>query len=142
MKVATRVNLYFLVEDEKSFFKVLPVWLGFLEKKYHRAGAVCELTENSYLLESGQGVTQIVTKALFASLDTILEHPGVVDEFIVIIDAENFDAEMRKNEIMNLIAKHYPDHGKWMFNVRIFVCDCCFETSHQRTCCRDYRNTG
>lgn len=39
---------------------------------YKRVADIQEVEENNYILQSGQGVTQLVTKVLFDTIDTIL----------------------------------------------------------------------
>ena len=81
------MNFYFLLEDEKSFLKVLPNWLEYMGVDYKRVADIQEVEENNYILQSGQGVTQLVTKVLFDTIDTILLNPGKIDKLIVILDA-------------------------------------------------------
>ena len=73
------MNYYFLLEDEKSFLKVLPLWLEYMNFGIKRVPDIQEVQENNYVLQSGQGVTQLVTKALFDTIDTILLNPGKID---------------------------------------------------------------
>ncbi len=58
------MNFYFLLEDEKSFLKVLPQWLEYMDFGYSRVADIQEVKENNYILQSGHGVTQLVTKVL------------------------------------------------------------------------------
>lgn len=57
------MNFYFLLEDEKSFLKVLPSWLQCMGFDYSRVADIYEVQENNYVLQSGQGVTQLVQKS-------------------------------------------------------------------------------
>lgn len=82
------MNFYFLLEDEKSFLKVLPQWLEYMDFGYSRVADIQEVKENNYILQSGHGVTQLVTKVLFDTLDTILLNPGKIDKLVIILDAE------------------------------------------------------
>ena len=52
------MNYYFLLEDEKSFLKVLPSWLEHMGFGYERVADIQGVKENTYVLQSGQGVTQ------------------------------------------------------------------------------------
>ena len=70
------MNFYFLLEDEKSFLKVLPSWLKHVNFDCHRVADIKEVKENNYILQSGQGVTQLVTKVIFDTIDTISLNPG------------------------------------------------------------------
>ena len=87
------MNLYFLLEDEKSFLKVLPRWLEYMNFGYTRVADICNVQQNDYVLQSGQGVSQLVDKVLFETIDTILLNPGKVDILVVILDAEELEIE-------------------------------------------------
>lgn len=121
------MNFYFLLEDEKSFLKVLPSWLEYMNFIGIRVADIHDVQENSYVLQSGQGVTQLVTKALFDTIDTILLNPGKIDELVIILDAEELEADSREQQVMEQINKHY-EIDKFDFAIKIFVCNNCFET--------------
>lgn len=116
------MNFYFLLEDEKSFLKVLPNWLEYMGVDYKRVADIQEVEENNYILQSGQGVTQLVTKVLFDTIDTILLNPGKIDNLIVILDAEELKVEERKSEIIRKINEHYPNR-EFDFEIVILVCN-------------------
>lgn len=121
------MNFYFLLEDEKSFLKVLPLWLEYMGFAYERVADIQEVKENNYILQSGQGVTQLVTKVLFDTIDTILLNPGKIDQLVIILDAEELDIEERKQEIYEQIGKNYNVKA-FDFDIVILVCNHCFET--------------
>ena len=79
------MNFYFLLEDEKSFLKVLPSWLEHVNFDCHRVADIKEVKENNYILQSGQGVTQLVTKVIFDTIDTILLNPGKIDTLVIVL---------------------------------------------------------
>lgn len=118
------MNYYFLLEDEKSFLKVLPSWLEHMGFGYERVADIQGVKENTYVLQSGQGVTQLITKVLF---DTILMNPGKIDKLVIILDAEELEIEQRKKEVNEQIKNHYQ--GRQLdFEIVILVCNRCFET--------------
>ena len=43
------MNFYFLLEDEKSFLKVLPNWLEYMGVDYKRVADIQEVEENNYI---------------------------------------------------------------------------------------------
>ena len=86
------MNYYFLLEDEKSFIKVLPEWLKYMGIQNTRVQDITYVRENNYVMQSGQGVTQLITRVLFQTIDTILLNPGKIDELIVILDSEEYMA--------------------------------------------------
>ena len=123
------MNYYFLLEDEKSFIKVLPEWLKYMGIQNTRVQDITYVQENNYVMQSGQGVTQLITKVLFQTIDTILVNPGVIDELIVILDSEEYNEQQRKNQVEDIIEKYLQDKNyKVNFSYRVFVCNHCFET--------------
>ena len=117
------MNYYFLLEDEKSFMKVLPYWLKYMGFQHERVADISDVCENSYVLQSGQGVTQLITKALFDTIDTLMNNPYKIDKLVVIVDAEDKTIEERKKEIYDRILKKY-DTILFVFEIVIipFVC--------------------
>lgn len=123
------MNYYFLLEDEKSFIKVLPKWLEYMGFYNKRVADITEITKDCYVMQSGQGVTQLITRVLFQTIDTIFQNAGKVDQLIVILDSEQYDVEYRKNEVEKKIEDYVKNRGvKLDFTYKIFVCNHCFET--------------
>ncbi len=116
------MNFYFLLEDEKSFLKVLPSWLEHVNFDCHRVADIKEVKENNYILQSGQGVTQLVTKVIFDTIDTILLNPGKIDTLVIVLDAEDLEVEDRKKMVKKQIEQHYKKE-KLNFTIEIFVCN-------------------
>ncbi len=121
------MNFYFLLEDEKSFLKVLPSWLEYMNFGYRRVADIQQVQENNYILQSGQGVTQLITKVLFDTIDTILLNPGKIDKLVIILDAEELELEARRQIVYRQINEHYED-GRINFDIVVLVCNHCFET--------------
>lgn len=121
------MNLYFLLEDEKSFLKILPGWLEYIGLDYSRVPDIKEVQENNYVLQSGHGVTQLVTKVLFDTIDTLILNPGKIDKLVIILDSEELTIEERKKRVEEQINNHYPNIN-FAFDIIILVCNCCFET--------------
>lgn len=121
------MNYYFLLEDEKSFLKVLPAWLEHMNFKCTRVADIQSIDNNNYVLQSGQGVTQLITKVLYETIDTIVYNPGKIDHLVVILDTEQEDEEYRIQQVMDKIAERY-NIEEFDFEIKIFVCNHCFET--------------
>lgn len=121
------MNLYFLLEDEKSFFKVLPKWLEYMNFGYTRVADICNVQQSDYVLQSGQGVSQLVDKVLFETIDTILLNPGKIDILVVVLDAEELRIEERVREVRERIENRYGI-DKLAFDIAVLVCNHCFET--------------
>lgn len=121
------MNYYFLLEDEKSFMKILPNWFEYMEFDCVRVADIKQVRENNYILQSGKGVTRLITKALFDTIDTIIENPGKIDKLVIIIDTENENEEYRKKDIFTKIKEKYVNES-FDFEILIFVCNHCFES--------------
>ena len=121
------MNYYFLLEDEKSFLKVLPYWLEHIGFPCRRVASIMDVHNNHYVLQSGQGVVQLVTKALYETIETIKQNPKKIDKLVVVLDAEDKQAETRKQEVLNKIQEKYVLE-QLDFVIQIFVCNRCFET--------------
>ena len=74
----------------------------------HQSAGYYICSENNYVMQSGQGVTQLITRVLFQTIDTILLNPGKIDELIVILDSEEYNEQERKKQVENII-KEYID---------------------------------
>ncbi len=121
------MNYYFLLEDEKSFMKILPRWFEYINFKCTRVADIKDVEENNYILQSGRGVTRLITNALFDTINTIICNPGKIDKLVILIDTENESEEYRKQQIFSKIQESY-DMEKFDFEVLIFVCNHCFES--------------
>lgn len=123
------MNYYFLLEDEKSFIKVLPEWLKYMGMHNSRVQDITYVQEDNYVMQSGQGVTQLITRVLFQTIDTILMNPGKINELIVILDSEEYNEHERKNQVENIINEYIEKKEcKIDFSYKVFVCNHCFET--------------
>lgn len=121
------MNYYFLLEDEKSFLKVLPKWLNHMDFRCERVADIKSVQNSNYVLQSGQGVTQLITKVLFDTIDTIICNPGTIDKLVVILDAENECAEDRRRQVYSKIEEKYELH-QLAVEIKVLVCNRCFET--------------
>lgn len=123
------MNYYFLLEDEKSFIKVLPSWLEYMGFKAQRVADIKDVKENNYVMQSGQGVTQLITRALYQTLDTLRNYPKTIDYLIIILDAEEIKCMQRKQMVEKKLCEYKTDKKmEFDFNYKIFVCNHCFES--------------
>ena len=83
------MNYYFLLEDEKSFMKVLPKWLEYMNFKATRVVDIQAVVKDNYILQSGKGVTRLITKVLFDTIDTIISNPNKIDKLIIMVDSKS-----------------------------------------------------
>lgn len=123
------MNYYFLLEDSQSFFKILPYWLQYVGFKCKRVADIKEVTQQCYVMQSGFGVTQLITKVLYQTIDTLLDNPNVINQLIIIVDAEEEKINERKNQIIKKIKSYEEEKKvKFDFEYHIFVCNHCFES--------------
>lgn len=121
------MNIYFLTEDSQSFIKVLPTWLNFLEFPCERVNKLENATGNSYILESGYGVQQLIDKTLLEALNVIDSSSVSIDWLVIILDSENRTIYERETEVKKVIDKHYSGITPY-YQIKIIVARCCFET--------------
>lgn len=119
------MNYYFLLEDDKSLFSILPTWLEFMNFGCTRVREIQDIENNNYILESGQGVTQLETDAIFKTIDTLQDYPNIIDKLVIIADAEDVGFVQRKERVLNSINNKY---SSLPCEIKIFVCNRCFET--------------
>lgn len=121
------MNYYFLLEDEKSLIKVLPKWFEHIGFKCIRVADIKSVDKNNYILQSGKGVTRLITNVLFDTINTIKNNPGKIDKLVIIIDTENETEESRKRQIYTKIKQEYVMES-FDFEILVFVCNHCFES--------------
>ncbi len=121
------MNYYFLLEDEKSFLKVLPKWLYYMEFPCERVVDIKAVEENNYVLQSGRGVTQLVTRVIFDTIETIKLNPGKIDKLIIVLDTESETVEYRRKQVLEKIEKKYTIE-ELPVEIVILVCNRCFES--------------
>lgn len=121
------MNYYFLLEDEKSFMKILPKWFEYIGFKCTRVADIKDVEKNNYILQSGKGVTRLITNVLFDTIDTIMDNPGKIDKLVILIDTENESEEFRKHQIFAKIQETY-DMKELDFEIVVLVCNHCFES--------------
>lgn len=121
------MNLYFLLEDSKSFFYVFPKWMKIILPQFSEINALAKFCNNDkcFLIESGFGYPSI--KNYFEqSLCTIVENNIPLDYFIICWDTDaraNDEVELDLSDFKNIFSK-YPSS----FELRLLVINRCFET--------------
>lgn len=121
------MNVFFLTEDSKSFQKVLPIWLKFMEFPCERVNSLRDASGNSYVLESGYGIQQLIDKTLEETLNEIDASVNKIDWLVIIVDSESKTIYEREKEVNDVIKNHYRNTTPY-YNIKIIVCHCCFET--------------
>ncbi len=121
------MNYYFLIEDEKSFCKILPTWLNFMDFGCTQVENCKCLTYNTYVIDSGKGIERLVSEGIERAIRTIKQSLCKVDKLIIIVDAEEKSVDERKNVISNKINNIYSQK-EIPCSINIFVCNRCIET--------------
>ena len=92
------MKLYFLLEDQKSFLKVLPSWLKVCLPEYEQVFSVDDYDTNSYIAESGFGYPSI-RNVLVSKLEMFSDSDIRPDCIVVMYDvddwSENYQATVR-----------------------------------------------
>ena len=123
------MNLYFLLEDSRSFYKVLPHWLKFALPDFMEIFSFDDFNsmseKNKFMLQSGFGYPQI-KKVLKETLETIQINSIPLDYFLVFWDTDARSIETIQSDIdeFEKIFAHYKINCQH----KLFVMDRCFET--------------
>lgn len=78
------MNLYFLLEDSKSFRKVLPKWINFVLPDFSEVTSFNEFknSDRKFMMQSGYGYPQIKNVVL-DTVFTITANQIPIDYFVV-----------------------------------------------------------
>lgn len=90
------MKLYFLLEDQKSFLKVLPYWLKIYLPEYEQVYSVDDFVENSYIAESGFGYPNI-RNVLIRKLEVFAESDIQPDCIVIMYDMDDWTESAKRN---------------------------------------------
>ena len=99
------MNVYIIVEGDRTELKVYPAWLAILAPHLKRVGHPGDLTDNNYYLFSGHGIPSIYNHICNAIEDINAineEGKATVDYLIVCMDTE----EGSRNDIVEEIERN------------------------------------
>lgn len=96
------MNIYFLVEGEKTELKVYPQWLKYLVPNLSQVKYPQDAKNNNYYLVSGMGSTRILTEELEKSVEDVNKF-GNYDYLVLVIDADEMSAEEKIAEVNKFI---------------------------------------
>lgn len=97
------MNIYFLVEGRRTEIKIYPKWLSYLLPELIEIDDFYDVSENNYYIFSGGGIPNIYNHLKNAIQD--VNEVDKYDYFILILDAEEFSVQDRKDEIEQKINK-------------------------------------
>lgn len=121
------MKLYFLLEDQKSFCRVLPYWLKYLYPQWNEANSVSELADkkNAFLIESGFGYPNI-KKVLKSKLTTFKAEHLIPDYVVVCFDTDGkpeFEVKEMREEFESIFQQVNISCPYFILPMQI-----CFET--------------
>lgn len=118
------MNIYILVEGEKTEMEVYPVWISHLLPKLQKVNFYTEVKSNNYVLMTGGGIPNIY-KTMNNSIHDINSH-GNFDYFIIVIDSEELTTERRREICRERIEPKLILNPNCQF--KIVVQNSCIET--------------
>lgn len=138
------MNVYVLVEGQKTEKIVYRSWLTFLFNQLEEVDRVEDIGPDNFYMLSGGGYPSYRGR-IKSSVEDITEH-GNIDHFLVCVDAEELTVEEKIEEVRQLATGIESTHTQ----LHIVVHDCCIETwflgnkqivsrSPERTDFREYR---
>jgi len=119
------MKLYFLLEDQKSFMKVLPSWLEKCLPKYKQVYTADDLSDNSYLIESGYGYPNI-RNVLINKLKMFSEGDTRPDCIAVLYDVDDW-SEGKISGVRSVFDNIFISSGLDI-DYRLLPISRCFET--------------
>jgi hypothetical protein len=118
------MNLYFLVEGRSTEAQLYPKWLAVLLPKLTRVKTYQDVTQNNYVLVSGDGYPQILQKPLSNSIAEINERQNF-RYLILCLDAEEVSVDERLSEVKKRYANGEQLHNADLVTI---VQNRCIET--------------
>jgi len=124
------VNLYFLVEGDRTETKLYRRWIGHALPHLSEVHLVSDLTSDRFYIISGGGYPSYVDRIRDSLLD-LKEHPAV-DDFFICIDSEELSYAEKLAEIVDELARAERStrvrDGNPHFRSHVIVQHCCAET--------------
>lgn len=119
------MNVYFLVEGEKTEMEVYPRWLSTLAPNLRRVASPDEADSDCYYLGSGFGYPSILTEFLPEAVETVNEL-RTYDFLVLVADTDDFSVEERREEIEGFLSKQ--GLVLWKAELVLILQHCCIET--------------
>ena len=120
------MNIYFLVEGEKTEPKIYPQWLRHLVPQLSRVGFADEAGINNYYLMSGMGSPRLLTNELANAVAEINELDNY-DYLVLVIDADDMSEQEKIAEINQFIIDNNIVLNS-SCHLHIITQKCCMET--------------
>lgn len=119
------MNIYFVLEGEKTEVKLYPQWISLLVPKLSQVFFEKDVIKNNYYIFSGGGIPSIYSHTVNA-IKNINDNP-IFDKLIICLDGEEIGTEERKSEIV-----HYIEQSGVILNpqcsIEFVIQNICIET--------------
>jgi hypothetical protein len=125
------MNLYLLVEGRRTEPRLYPAWLGWLMPSLRQVSMLSDVDDNTYVIVSGYGYPSY-HKRIHQTLADIADAPGLIDRYIVCVDAEELTLEERRAMVWDEVKRADVETSVRARNpnlkIDVVVQDCCIET--------------
>ncbi|CAH8283888.1 hypothetical protein EV196_103449 [Mariniflexile fucanivorans] len=119
------MNLYFILEGEKTEVLLYPKWINYVLPNYSEVDFENQATQDCYYIFSGGGIPSIYNHTINA-IKNINDNP-IYDKLIVCLDGEEIGVDARIDEIKNHI-NHSGVHLNNNCEIHFVVQNICIET--------------
>jgi len=119
------MNLYFILEGEKTEVILYPKWIEFILPDYTEVDFENEATSNCYYIFSGGGIPSIYNHTVNA-IKNINDNP-IYDKLIICLDGDEIGVNARIAEIKNYINS-FGEQLTETCEMHFVVQDICIET--------------
>ncbi len=119
------MNLYFLLEGEKTEVQLYPAWIKFLKPQLQQVDFISQIDVNNFYIFSAGGIPSIYNHTVNAIKD-INANP-VFDKLVVCLDSEQMSVQDRIDELNRFIE----DSGVKLNNkcdIKYIVHNICIES--------------
>lgn len=97
------MNVYFLVEGQRTEAHVYPSWLSTLLPTFRRVDSPRQASRNCYYLVSANGYPSVIQETLKNAIADVND-AGTYNYLVVCLDADDFTVDERLAEIRSVIA--------------------------------------
>ena len=119
------MNVYILVEGEKTELQLYPKWLSYIIPELFQVDHFARVTKNSYYIFSGGGIPSIYNHAVNAIKD--INSIGIYDYLIIALDAEEITPIRRKEKLLEHLEKENVELNK-NCKLEVIIHNKCIET--------------
>lgn len=123
------MNLYIIVEGDKTEQQVYPAWMKYLAPQLNRIEDAWEVRDNTYYIFSGGGIPSIYNHIIHSiqDINDINSRGGAKYDFLMVcIDTEEDGRQAIENRINNDIVSNHLKFND--FKIDVFEHKVCMET--------------